>query len=48
MNGEVILNLGGGVERAFQAGVVQRSTDPVFPVAPTTPIDFAAQFPPGS
>jgi hypothetical protein len=45
MNGETILNLGGGVERAFQAGVVQRSTDPVFPVAPTTPIDFAAQFP---
>jgi hypothetical protein len=45
MNGETILNLGGGVERAFQAGMVQRSADPVFPVAPTTPIDFAAQFP---
>lgn len=45
MNGETILNLGGGGERAFQAGMVQRSADPVFPVAPTTPIDFAAQFP---
>lgn len=45
MNGETVLNLGGGVERSFQAGVVQRSTDPLFPIAPTTPIDFAAQFP---
>jgi hypothetical protein len=46
MNGETILNLGGGVERAFQAGqVVQRSSDPIFPIAPSTPIDFAAQFP---
>jgi hypothetical protein len=46
MNGETILNLGGGVERAFQAGqVVQRATDPIFSPAPSTPIDFAAQFP---
>ena len=44
MNGEVVLNLGTG-DRAFTQGVVQKSTDPVFPVAPSTPIDFAAQFP---
>jgi hypothetical protein len=45
MNGETILNLGGGVDRAFQAGVVQRATDPTFPDGVTTPVDFAAQFP---
>lgn len=45
MNGEVILNLGGGVERAFQAGMVQRANDPIFSPQPSTPIDFAAQFP---
>jgi hypothetical protein len=39
MNGEVILNLGTGGEKVF------KSADPVFPVAPSTPIDFAAQFP---
>ena len=45
MAGEIVLNLGGGAERAFAQGVVQKSTDPVFPIAPSTPIDFAAQFP---
>lgn len=45
MNGEVILNLGGGQERSFVAGHVQKASDTVFPVAPTTPVDFAAQFP---
>lgn len=44
MNGEVVLNLGTG-DKAFTQGVVQRSADPVFPVTPSTPIDFAAQFP---
>ena len=44
MNGEVILNLGHG-ERAFQAGVVQRASDPTQSPQATTPIDFAAQFP---
>src|SRR5512138_1780287 len=45
MNGEVILNLGGGQERAFQAGVVQKANDPIMSPQPATPIDFAAQFP---
>lgn len=45
MNGEVILNLGQGVERAFQAGMVQRASDPSFSPQASTPIDFAAQFP---
>src|SRR5512138_640378 len=45
MNGEVILNLGGGKDRAFQAGVVQRANDPVMSPQASTPIDFAAQFP---
>lgn len=45
MNGEVILNLGGGQERAFQAGVVTRANDPVMSPQASTPIDFAAQFP---
>lgn len=46
MNGELVLNLGGGVEKAFTAGqVVQRAADPVFSPAASTPIDFAAQFP---
>ena len=45
MNGEVILNLGGGVERAFTAGTVQRAADPALVGAAVTPIDFAAQFP---
>ncbi len=44
MNGEVILNLGQG-ERAFQAGMVQRASDPTQSPQATTPIDFAAQFP---
>ena len=45
MNGEKVLNLGTG-ERSFTAGqVVQRASDPIFPIAPATPIDFAAQFP---
>lgn len=46
MNGEVILNLGAGVERAFTAGeVVQKANDPLLSPQATTPIDFAAQFP---
>jgi hypothetical protein len=45
MNGEKVLNLGGGADRAFTAGVVQRATDPVISPAASTPIDFAAQFP---
>ena len=45
MNGENILNLGGGVERAFTAGVVQRANDPTQSPQPSTPVDFAAQFP---
>jgi hypothetical protein len=45
MNGETVLNLGQGGERAFQAGVVQRASDPTFPNGVSTPIDFAAQFP---
>lgn len=45
MNGETILNLGQGAERAFQAGVVQRATDPVMSPTASTPVDFAAQFP---
>lgn len=45
MNGETVLNLGQGAERAFQAGVVQRAADPTFPNGVTTPVDFAAQFP---
>lgn len=45
MNGELVLNLGHGVDRAFQAGMVQRATDPVISPATTTPVDFAAQFP---
>jgi len=44
MNGEVILDLGNG-GGAFKAGVVQRATDPVISPQPSTPIDFAAQFP---
>lgn len=45
MNGEVILNLGGGVERSFVAGNVQKVADPVFNPAASTPADFDAQFP---
>ena len=45
MNGEVVLNLGGGREKAFQAGMVQRANDPLMSPQPSTPIDFAAQFP---
>jgi hypothetical protein len=45
MNGEVVLNLGGGGERAFQAGIVQRASDQVMSPQAATPIDFAAQFP---
>jgi len=45
MTQEVVLNLGGGVERSFAQGLVQRTTDPVFDPAPSTPVDFAAQFP---
>ena len=45
MNGEVVLNLGGGREKAFQAGMVQRANDPVMSPQAATPIDFAAQFP---
>ena len=48
MNGEVILNLGGGQEKSFVAGqqaVVERQSDPVINPQATTPIDFAAQFP---
>ena len=45
MNGETILNLGQGGDRAFQAGVVQRASDPTFPNGVSTPVDFAAQFP---
>lgn len=44
MNGEVILNLGAGQERAFQAGVVQRAVEPNVPNI-STPVDFDAQFP---
>ncbi len=45
MNGETILNLGGGGEQVFKGGVVQRATDGAMNVQATTPIDFAAQFP---
>lgn len=45
MNGEKVLNLGGGVERSFDAGVVQRASDPIMSPQASTPIDFAAQFP---
>lgn len=45
MNGEKVLNLGGGAERVFDAGVVQRANDPIMSPQPSTPIDFAAQFP---
>ena len=45
MNGEVVLNLGQGGDRSFQAGVVQRANDPIMSPQPATPIDFAAQFP---
>lgn len=38
---EHVLNLGGGGDRSF----VNRATDPVISPAPSTPIDFAAQFP---
>lgn len=38
---EQVLNLGGGGDRAF----INRATDPVISPAPSTPIDFAAQFP---
>jgi hypothetical protein len=46
MFGEKILNLGGenGASAAGNA-FVRRATDPVFSPAPSTPIDFAAQFP---
>jgi hypothetical protein len=46
MFGEKILNLGGenGATAAGNA-FVRRATDPVFSPAPSTPIDFAAQFP---
>ncbi len=40
---EQILNLAGG--GAFDEGMVRRASDPIFPIQPTTPIDFAAQFP---
>lgn len=45
MNGEVILNLGGGQERAFEAGMVQRASDPNMSPQASTPVDFAGQFP---
>jgi len=41
---ESILNLGGG-ERVFDESMVRRASDPIFPIAPSTPVDFAAQFP---
>ena len=44
MIGEKVLNLGGGAERAFEAGIVQRANDPVNSPQASTPIDFAAQF----
>lgn len=40
---ESILNLAGG--GAFDEGMVRRASDPIFPIQPTTPVDFAAQFP---
>ena len=36
---EKVLDLGNG------GGFVSRANDPIFPIAPSTPIDFAAQFP---
>lgn len=47
MNGEVVLNLGGGVERSFTAGnpVVQKASDTILAFPAVTPVDFAAQFP---
>lgn len=36
---EQVLDLANG------GAYVQRASDPIFPIAPTTPIDFAAQFP---
>jgi hypothetical protein len=40
---EQILNLAGG--GAFDEAMVRRASDPIFPIAPSTPIDFVAQFP---
>lgn len=40
---EQILNLNGG--GSFDEAMVRRASDPIFPIAPSTPVDFAAQFP---